>query len=148
MIAALRRRLRDSRGISSVEVMVSMMIMATVVMGTAASSSTALRVAASGEDQSDMAAAVQYQIETLLTDFNDDRRSGTDVVGDYTMKWEVTGAEPFKLTLYVYDMSSGSGSTSTGTWTQLAPDSDQAALSPTFGTGTAAADTVILYFND
>lgn len=155
MIAALRRRLRDSRGISSVEVMVSMMIMASVVMGTAATSTTALRVATSGEEQGDLAAAVQYQLETLLQDY-DALASGSATVGDYAMKWEVTGTDPKKITMYVYDMSGGGSDTRTTTTqlapsTSFAPDSDQTALSPTYGTGgtsSTSMDTVVAYLAD
>jgi Tfp pilus assembly protein PilV len=147
MIAALRRRLRDSRGISSVEVMVAMMIMASVVMGTAATSTTALRVASSGQEQSDMAAAVQYQLETLLQDY-DALTSGSAMVGDYAMKWEVTGTDPKKILMYVYDMS-GSTRTSLAPSTGYASDSDQAALSPSSGGTTATTtDTVVAYLAD
>ncbi len=153
MIAALRRRLRDSRGFSSVEIMVSMMILASVVMGTAATSTTALHVASSGEEQSDMAAAVQYQLETLLQDY-DALTSGSATVGDYAMKWEVTGTDPKKLEMHVYDMSAPT----TTTRTALAPaaDSDEAALAPTFGTGTgdtsgtttSGSEIIVVYLAD
>jgi len=145
MITALRRRLRDSRGISSVEIMVSMMILASVVMGTAATSTTALRVATSGEEQSDMAAAVQYQLETLLQDY-DALASGSAVVGDYAMKWEVTGTDPKKLCMYVFDMS-GTDQTRLATSTGYATDSDQAALAPSTA-GTTTMDTVVVYLAD
>jgi len=143
VIATLRRCLRDSRGISSVEIMVSMMILASVVMGTAATSTTALRVASSGEEQSDMAAAVQYQLETLLQDY-DSLVSGSAMVGDYAMKWEVTGSDPKKICMYVYDMGTNSSDR-----TSFAPDSDQAALAPsTDASTTSTMDTVVVYLAD
>jgi len=143
VIAALRRRLRDSCGFSSVEIMVSMMILASVVMGTAATSTTALKVATSGEEQSDMAAAVQYQLETLLQDY-DALTSGSATVGDYAMKWEVTGTDPKKLCLYVYDMSA----TTTRTLMDSAPaaDSDAAALNP--APARSGPEIIVVYLAD
>lgn len=94
-----------------------------------------------------MGTAVQYQLETLLQDY-DALASGSALVNGYAMKWEVTGSDPKKLTMYVYETSSGGGTAQLAPSTGYVSDSDATALSPTYSTTGTVADTLVFYVAD
>lgn len=86
-------------GVSAIEVVVGLMILSTVLLGIAATSTTAARSLSSGRLSMENAAAIQYQTETLMSLHFDSLTSGTSKVDGVRCTWAVSGSEVKRVVL-------------------------------------------------
>jgi len=84
---------RDTAGMTALEVVVSLMILSTVLLGIAATTSTAARSLVSGRVDAENAYAIQYQAEKLMSLDYDSLKTGSGVVMGIACEWSVTGTD-------------------------------------------------------
>ena len=121
MTLAKLDRLHDERGVSLVELMVAVMILAVALLGLAGAGGVAAQQLQIGRKDMTRWTAAQQQIEELVRTGYDSVTTGSSVVQGYPMTWTVTGTNPKKILFTV----------------QRTNNSDQVVL-----------DTTVLYFAD
>ena len=84
------RGIRNDAGMTAIEVVVALVILSTVLLGIAATTSTAAKSLTAGQRQVENSAAIQYQAETLLSVPFDSLASGTSRVQGVPCKWTVS----------------------------------------------------------
>lgn len=99
-----------SEGMTALEVVVSLMILSTVLLGIAATTSTAARSLVSGRLDAENSAAIQYQAEQLISTDFDSLKSGSSVVMGVPFDWAVTGTDTKRVAL-VAEVTNGLGDT-------------------------------------
>jgi hypothetical protein len=92
-------RLRESRGVSLIEVMVGVTILTFALLSLASAGGVAARQLYLARGDMSRWAAVQHQIESLSRQGYDSLTTGSSVVQGYPMRWIVTGTNPKKLVL-------------------------------------------------
>lgn len=98
------RRRSDQRGVSSVEIIISMMLFSAVTLGAAASATTARLIQRRANMQVEYWAAMQSQIEGLYAIGYDSIVSGSnatymDMAVKYPTSWTVTGTDPKQIVM-------------------------------------------------
>ncbi len=91
----------DDRGISLVEVLVAIMILAGALASLGAASGYAARQMFGSRRDLNLSAAVQSQMETLRLAGYKGISSDTAVVQGYRMEWTVSGTDPKEVVLEV-----------------------------------------------
>jgi Tfp pilus assembly protein PilV len=109
---------------TAIEVVVSLVILSTVLLGIAATTSTAAKSLTSGQRQVENSAAIQYQAEVLLSVPFDSLVNGTAKVQDIPFRWTVTGTNPKSVQL-VATVTNGFGDVVPDTVTLVRTDPDQ-----------------------
>ena len=117
-----RRRARDERGMSLIEVMVAMVMLASALLSLVGASGLALQTTIRGRRDMQMWAAVQRQADSLVSLGWGNVTNGSDTVQGYPMSWTVSGTDLEQIDLLV----------------------DY----PNLRTGAAIQDTLILYLTD
>ena len=97
MTLAKLNRLHDERGVSLVELMVAVVILAVALLGLAGAGGVAAQQLHIGRKDMTRWAAVQQQLEQLVRLGYDSVTSGSPVVQGYPMVWTVTGVKPKKV---------------------------------------------------
>lgn len=93
---------RDRRaGFTLVEVMVALVILATGILGLAATTMYVVRQTTFGELTTERAAAMQSVLEQLRAMDYDSVDSGSDSVGAFTVNWTTTNSSRSKLVTIV-----------------------------------------------
>ena len=95
------RAMFDERGISLVEVLVAIMILAGALGSMVAASGHAARQSFGSRRDLEVSAALQNQMETLRATGYKAISTDTGSVFGYPMKWTVSGTDPKKLVLEV-----------------------------------------------
>ena len=95
---------------TALEVVVSLMILSTVLLGIAATTSTAAFSLVSGRVDAQNAAAIQYQAEKLMSLDYDSLKTGSGVVMGIACEWSVTGTDVKRVAL-VAKVTNGLGDT-------------------------------------
>lgn len=95
------RRLRHERGVSLVEVMVGIVILALALLSLSAASGLAARQLYYSRTDSQWSAAVQQKLEELGSQGFANVSNGSGVVQGYNMTWTVTGTDPKTVKLMV-----------------------------------------------
>ncbi len=98
MSVAKRSRF-DEGGVSLVEVMIGIMILAVALLGLAAAGGVAARQVQSGRQDMSRWAAIQEQFEWIVARGYDNVTDSSSVVQGYPMTWTVTGTDPKKVIL-------------------------------------------------
>lgn len=98
MSVAKRSRF-DEGGVSLVEVMIGIMILAVALLGLAAAGGVAARQVQSGRQDMSRWAAIQEQFEWIVARGYDNVTDSSSVVQGYPMTWTVTGTNPKKVIL-------------------------------------------------
>ena len=106
---------------TAIEVVVALVILSTVLLGIAATTSTAAKSLTSGQRQVENAAAIQYQAELLLAVPFDSLANGTAQVEGVPLKWTVTGTTVKSVQL-VATVTNGFGDTVPDTVTLIRED--------------------------
>ncbi len=96
---------RDERGVSLIEAMIGLVILAVVLLGLAGSAGLAMRQTASGRQDMQMWAAVQWTVDSLFMVGAGNVTNGQDVVHGFPMKWTTDGATPERIVLEVNRVS-------------------------------------------
>ena len=98
MSVAKRSRF-DEGGVSLVEVMIGIMILAVALLGLAAAGGVAARQVQSGRQDMSRWAAIQEQFEWIVARGYDNVTDSSSAVQGYPMTWTVTGTDPKKVIL-------------------------------------------------
>lgn len=93
MTGRTRALVRDARGMTAIEVIVSLTILSTVLLGIAATTRTAARSLVAGRLDVENASAIQYQAEMLMAQPFDSLKSGSATVDGVPCSWAVSGTE-------------------------------------------------------
>lgn len=109
---------------TAIEVVVALVILSTVLLGIAATTSTAAKSLTAGQRQVENAAAIQYQAELLLALPFDSLASGSANVQGIPCKWSVTGTNPKSIQL-VATVTNGLGDVVPDTVTLVRSDPDR-----------------------
>ncbi len=91
------KRLREERGVSLVELMVAVVILAVALLGLAGAGGVAAQQLRIGRTDMHRWAAVQQQMEELVRMGYDSVTTGAAVVQGYPMSWTVSGTNPKKV---------------------------------------------------
>ena len=110
MTGRVGRAVRGTAGMTALEVVVSLMILSTVLLGIAATTSTAAFSLVSGRVDAQNAAAIQYQAEKLMSLDYDSLKTGSGVVMGIACEWSVTGTDVKRVAL-VAKVTNGLGDT-------------------------------------
>ena len=89
----------DEGGVSLVEVMIGIIILAVALLGLAAAGGVAARQVQSGRQDMSRWAAIQEQFEWIVAQGYDNVTDSSSVVQGYPMTWTVTGTDPKKVIL-------------------------------------------------
>ncbi len=89
----------DEGGVSLVEVMIGIIILAVALLGLAAAGGVAARQVQSGRQDMSRWAAIQEQFEWIVARGYDNVTDSSSVVQGYPMTWTVTGTDPKKVIL-------------------------------------------------
>ncbi len=92
-------RLTDARGVSLIEVMIGIIILAVALLGLAAAGGVAARQVYAGRLDMGRWAAIQQQLEWLVAQGYDNVSDSSATVQGYPMTWTVEGTDPKKITL-------------------------------------------------
>lgn len=92
-------RIRDERGVSLVEILIGVVILAVALLGLAAAGGVAARQVYSGRQDMSRWAAIQHQLEYLVSQGYDEVADGSTTVQGYPMSWTVTGDDPKQITV-------------------------------------------------
>ena len=90
---------RDQRGVSLVEMLIGIVILAVALLALAAAGGVATRQVGYGRQDMGRWAAIQEQMETLVALGYDNVTDGSNTVQGYPMTWTVTGTDPKEITL-------------------------------------------------
>ena len=101
MIDRLRRTLVEQRGVSLVEAMVGVVILAIVLLGLAAAGGVAARQVDLARADMRYWIAIQAQMETLLHTKYDSLETGSATVQSYPVSWTVTETDPKRIELMI-----------------------------------------------
>ena len=100
-------------GFSLVELVIALVILAVGVLGMAGTTAYVVRSITLADLNTERAAALQTAIEQIRAQPFLTLASGTDTVGDYTVKWEVTSPSPVVRNVLIETLGPGlQGSTS------------------------------------
>ena len=94
-----RDRLGDRHGVSLIEVLLGLSILAIALLGLAAAGGVAARQVAAGRQDMRRWVAVQQQVETLIAQGYDSVTAGSAVVEGYPMRWTISGTQPKRVEL-------------------------------------------------
>ncbi len=94
MIRERVERLSGREGVSLVEILVGVVILAVALLGLAAAGGVAARQVYMGRVDMGRWAALQEQLESLVAQGYDSVETGSANVQGYPMTWEVTGTNP------------------------------------------------------
>ncbi len=97
MTLAKLNRLNDERGVSLVELLVAVMILAVALLGLAAAGGVAAQQLHTARTDMHRWVAAQQQIEELVRMGYDSVTTASAVVQGYPMSWTVTGTNPKKV---------------------------------------------------
>ena len=95
------KRLRDRRGVSLIEALIGVVILAVALLGLAASGGVAARQVYMGRTDMDRWTALQQQMEVLIVQGYYNVADGSVVVQGYPMDWTVSGTDPKKIALTI-----------------------------------------------
>jgi Tfp pilus assembly protein PilV len=95
----VREALRERGGLSLVEILVGVVILAVALLGLAAAGGVAARQLYWGRQDMHRWVALQQQLETLVAQGYDSVATDSAVVQGYPMRWEVTGTNPKQILL-------------------------------------------------
>ncbi len=108
---------------TAIEVVVALVILSTVLLGIAATTSTAAKSLTSGQRQVENAAAIQYQAELLMAVPFDSLANGTAQVQGIPFTWTVAGTTVKSVQL-VATVTNGFGEVVPDTVTLVRSDPD------------------------
>ncbi len=91
----------DKRGVSLVELLIGMVILAGVLLSLAAAGTLALHQTSRGRADMQLWAAVQRQVDSLFGARWDSLTTGSGTVQGYPMTWTVSGTNPKRIDLDV-----------------------------------------------
>jgi prepilin-type N-terminal cleavage/methylation domain-containing protein len=97
----MRRRLKEEKGVSLIEVLIGVVILAIALLGLAAAGGVAARQVYNGRLDMARWAAIQEQIESLVAVGYDSISGGSGTVQGYPMTWTVTGTDPKEIMLVI-----------------------------------------------
>ena len=100
--------LADQRGVSLVEILVALTILAGAILSLAGAAGLASRHLRSGRTDLNAWAASQSQADNLMSRGFDTISSGSATVQGFPMQWTVSGTNPKKVLLEM-DWTNGSG---------------------------------------
>ncbi len=95
------RRARDERGVSLIEVMIGLVILASALLGLIGASGLALHNTVRSSQSMQMWAAVQWKADSLVSSGYGNVTNGSDTVQGYPMSWIVSGTDPERIDLLV-----------------------------------------------
>ena len=95
------KRARDERGVSLVEIMVSMVMLSSALLGLASAAGLAVRTTIRGRQDIQLWAAVQWKADSLVSLGWGNVASGSDTFQGYPMSWTVSGVNPERIDLLV-----------------------------------------------
>jgi len=98
-MSRLVKRIRESDGVSLIEVLIGVIILTLALPGLAAAGGVAARQVYMGRVDMARWVAVQQQLETLVAAGYDSVSAGSDTVQGYPMSWTVSGVDPKQVTL-------------------------------------------------
>jgi len=98
-MSRLVKRIRESDGVSLIEVLIGVIILTLALLGLAAAGGVAARQVYMGRVDMARWVAVQQQLETLVAAGYDSVSAGSDTVQGYPMSWTVSGVDPKQVTL-------------------------------------------------
>ncbi len=93
------QKLREREGVSLIEVLIGVIILSVALLGLAAAGGVAARQVYMGRVDMGRWAALQQQLETLVSDGYANVTDGSATVQGYPMSWAVTGTDPKQVTL-------------------------------------------------
>ncbi len=105
------KRARDERGVSLVEVIVGMVILASGVMSLAGAAGLAMRTTVRGRQDMQLWAAVQWKADSLVSLGWGNVTYGSDTVHGYPMSWTVSGTDLQQIELLTDHPSLTTGAT-------------------------------------
>ncbi len=95
------KRARDERGVSLVEVIVGMVMLAAAVLGLVGASGLALQTTIRGRRDMQLWAALQWKADSLVSVGWGSVTNGTDTVQGYPMNWTGTGTDLEQIDILV-----------------------------------------------
>ena len=95
------KQARDERGVSLVEIMVAIVLLATAVMSLASAAGLAMRTTVRAREDLRAWAVVQRKADSLVAQGAGNITAGSDVVGGRAISWTVSGANPERIDLVV-----------------------------------------------
>ncbi len=95
------KRARDERGVSLVEIMVSMVMLSSALLGLASAAGLAVRTTIRGRQDIQLWAAVQWKADSLVSLGWGNVTSGSDTFQGYPMSWTVSGTNVEQIDLSV-----------------------------------------------
>ena len=105
------KRARDERGVSLVEIMVSMVILSSALLGLASAAGLAVRTTIRGRQDIQLWAAVQWKADSLVSLGWGNVTNGSDTFQGYPMSWTVSGTDVERIDLLVDHASLTTGAT-------------------------------------
>lgn len=101
MMNATLSRLRDEGGMSVLEILVGVIILSATLLGLSAASLVAARQARISQQDLEIWAAVQEQVDSLMIVSYGEVMTGSAEVQGYPMTWTVSGTGPKKVVFVV-----------------------------------------------
>ncbi len=95
------KRARDERGVSLVEIMVAIVLLASAVMSLASAAGLAIRTTIRAREDLQVWAVVQRKADSLVARGAGNITTGSDVVEGRAISWTVSGANPERIDLVV-----------------------------------------------
>ena len=105
------RRARDERGVSLIEVMISMVMLTSAVLGLASAAGLAMQITVRGRQDMQLWAAVQWKADSLVSLGWGNVANGSETVHGYPMSWTVSGTNIQQIDLLVDHASLRTGAT-------------------------------------
>lgn len=105
------KRALNERGVSLVEVIVGMLILASGVMSLASAAGLAMRTTVRGRQDMHLWAAVQWKADSLVSLGWGNVTNGSDTVHGYPMSWTVSGTDLQQIELLTDHASLTTGAT-------------------------------------
>jgi prepilin-type N-terminal cleavage/methylation domain-containing protein len=93
------KKLREREGVTLIEVLIGVIILSVALLGLAAAGGVAARQVYMGRVDMGRWAALQQQLETLVSEGYANVTDGSATVQGYPMSWVVTGMDPKQITL-------------------------------------------------
>ncbi len=99
MIERISRSFGEERGVSLVEILIGVVILAVALVALSAAGGVAARQVYAGRQDMGRWSAMQQQLESLVAPGYDSVSSGSNVVQGYPMTWTVSGTNPKQIML-------------------------------------------------
>ncbi len=102
-------RARDERGLSLIEVMIAIVVLATALLALSGAAGLAVRTTVRGQQEIQMWSAVQWKADSLISLGWGNVTAGSDTVNGFPMSWTVSGTNLEQIDLSVDHQSLATG---------------------------------------